>query len=171
MLRQIDSVGKGQDSFDLLPEAWHKEALIPVPAMEHEESKASYVYSIFSTKKGGFLSAEMLIRSHPYLLWRVPESLYKHSLAAYGPDKRILQALHHAIEQEELWTAPGTKVMDAIWASLEGHGIDTLTVYNTLRLVGAGGHNVVSQSSSRMFMLLGRDEWRLRLDTVSRLLE
>lgn len=170
MLRQIDSVGKTQGSSELLPEAWRKAVLTPVPAMDPEDTRAAYVYNIFSTKKGGFLSAEMLIRQHPYLLWRVPRDLYVQSLASYNPDRRILQALRDAIEQEELWTAHGTEVMDAIWTALDGQDIDSLTVYNTLRLVGAGGHNVVSQSSSRMFMLLGRDEWRFRLDTVAKLL-
>jgi glutamyl-tRNA synthetase len=138
--------------------------------MADNETKARYVYNIFATKTGGFLSAETLIRQHPYLLWRVPESLYQQSLASFQPDDRILQALDIAIEDESLWAGQGTEVMDAIWAALEGQNIDKLTVYDTLRLVGAGGHDVVSQSSSRMFKLLGRDEWRSRLDTLRALM-
>ncbi|GAO17516.1 hypothetical protein UVI_02002870 [Ustilaginoidea virens] len=137
------------------------------------ESKAreSYIRSACASKRGVFLSTEMLLRHHPYLLWRVPETLYRLSLASYHPDPRILQALHDAIENKDLWDSEGVKVMDAIWAALDGQDMDKLAVYHTLRLVGAGAHDVISQSSSRMFALLGRDEWRLRLDMVKRVLD
>lgn len=61
--------------------------------------------------------------------------------------------------------------MDAIWAALNGHDIANVAVHETLRLIGAGGRDVVSQSSSRMLSLLGREEWRARLDVVDRLLD
>ncbi|KAG8424206.1 Glutamate--tRNA ligase mitochondrial [Metarhizium acridum] len=169
MLQKIDSVTKKARASELLPREW-RSTLTPVPSLANEENRAAYVYNIFSTKKGGFLSAEALIREHPYLLWRVPETVYKHSLASYNPDGRILLALSSAVDDKKLWATQGVEVMNAIWTTLEGQGIDNITVHNTLRLVGAGGHDVVSQSSSRMFMLLGRDEWRFRLDTVRRLL-
>ncbi|KID78382.1 glutamyl-tRNA synthetase, partial [Metarhizium brunneum ARSEF 3297] len=169
MLQEIDSVTEKAAASELLPREWRR-ALTPVPALASQENRATYVYNIFATKKGGFLSAEALVRQHPYLLWRVPETVYKQSLASINPDERILLALSSAIDDKKLWASQGAEVMDAIWTALEGQGIDNITVHNTLRLVGAGGHDVVSQSSSRMFMLLGRDEWRFRLNTVQRLL-
>lgn len=165
MLQEIESAAKGEKSSELLPESWRGKLNL-VPALANEETKAMYVHNIIATKRGDFLSAKALIQQHPYLLWRVPETAYKQSLASYNPDGRVLLALGAAIEDEKLWPAQGNEVMDAIWTSLQDHGIDKLVVYDTLRLVGAGCHDVVSQSSSRMFMLLGREEWRFRLGRV-----
>ncbi|OAQ66707.1 glutamyl-tRNA synthetase [Pochonia chlamydosporia 170] len=165
MLQEIESAAKGEKSSELLPESWRGKLNL-VPALANEETKATYVHNIIATKRGDFLSAKALIQQHPYLLWRVPETVYKQSLASYNPDGRVLLALGAAIEDEKLWHAQGNEVMDAIWTSLQDHGIDKLVVYDTLRLVGAGCHDVVSQSSSRMFMLLGREEWRFRLGRV-----
>ncbi|KHO01160.1 glutamyl-tRNA synthetase [Metarhizium album ARSEF 1941] len=165
MLQEIDSVTKKAAASEMLPHGWDSPPT-PVPAMANEKTRASYVYNIFASKKGGFLSAETLIRQHPYLLWRVPESVYKRSLASYEPDGRILLALSSAVNNEELWTAQGAEVMNAVLTVLEGQGTDNITLHDTIRLVAAGGHDVVSQSSSRLFMLLGRDEWQFRLDTL-----
>ncbi|KAK2612200.1 Glutamate--tRNA ligase mitochondrial [Conoideocrella luteorostrata] len=171
ILQEINAITRGQGTFvDRLPEIWRREALIPVPAILNENSKARYMYNIVAGKRGGFLPTETLIKKHHYLFWRVPKSTYRLSLASYRPDQRILQALGDAVEQPELWTSEGVEVMQAIWAALDGQDIDSLAVHNTLRLVGAGGHSVVSQSSSRMFMLLGRDEWRWRTDMINKLL-
>jgi glutamyl-tRNA synthetase len=170
MLLKIESISKGDGFSELLPDAWHG-TLTPVPGLASETAKRRYVYNIFATKKGGFLSTDTIISQHPYLLWRVPENLYQRSLASFTPNEQVLLALDGALENRELWAGQGTEVMDAIWSTLEGQNIDNLVVYNTLRLVGAGHHDVASQSSSRMFMLLGRDEWRYRLDFVKKLMK
>ncbi|TWU72345.1 Glutamate--tRNA ligase mitochondrial [Metarhizium rileyi] len=170
ILQQVESVTKKDAASEALPEAWQS-TLTLVPALANEQTKAAHVHNLFATKKGGFLSAETLMRQHPYLLWRVPEDLYRRSLASYHPDRRVLVALNSALENDNLWPTDGTEVMDTIRTMLEPDGVDNIAVHNTLRLVGAGGHDVVSQSSSRMLMLLGRDEWRFRLDTVAKLLD
>ncbi|GAB0131823.1 hypothetical protein EsDP_00000281 [Epichloe bromicola] len=169
-LQEIDLVTRGESpNVRLLPELWRGD-LVPIPAMSDRRTAARHIYSVVASKRAGFLSIDSLLRQHPYLLWRVPESLYTHSLASYKPDQRIIKALDEALENPVLWNSQGVEVMDAIWASLHGQDIDDSTVYTTLRLIGAGGHDVVSQSSSRIFMILGRDEWRIRTDTVKKLL-
>lgn len=166
MLRELEAITSGSSvDSDTLPKAW-KTDLELVPALQASETQAEYVYNIFAGRQGGFQSPSSLIRQHPYLFWRVPVSLYRSSLAASAPDERILDALDQAIEREDCWDSQGADVMSYIRDRLQNEDIDQVAVHNALRLVGAGGQDVVSQSSSRMFMLLGRDEWRCRLGVV-----
>ncbi|POR33011.1 Putative glutamate--tRNA ligase, mitochondrial [Tolypocladium paradoxum] len=170
MLRQLEAITSGSSiESDKRPKAWQTDLEL-VPALQANETEAKYVYNIFASRQGGFQSPSALIQQHPYLFWRVPVSLYHSSLAASAPDERILDALDQAIERQDYWDNQGVKVMDFIRDKLHNEDIDQVVVHNVLRLVGAGGQDVASQSSSRMFMLLGRDEWRHRLDVVKALL-
>ncbi|KAG6034071.1 hypothetical protein E4U41_006700 [Claviceps citrina] len=171
MLQEIDLITTGQSSHaELLPEYW-RDGPTPIPALSDQGTRARHVHDMVAGKHGGSpLPTDSLLRHHPYLVWQVPERLYRHSLASYKPDRRVLQALDDALEKPALWANQGAHVMDAIWAALQGQDVDKLAVYDTLRLVGAGAHDVASPSSSRMFMILGRHEWRRRTDTVKRLL-
>ena len=86
------------------------------------------------------------------------------------PDERILDALEQVLAQDDFWT--GVKApMEGMLEMLKSQDIGTVTIHNALRHVGAGGQDVVSQSSGRMFTLLGRQEWSHRLKTVRRLLK
>lgn len=174
VLQEIAVLIRGKSKkMDLLPEFWRHD-LIPVSAMSDFGMRAQhYIFDIVATERGGYLTMESLLQKHPYLVWQVPESLYRHSLSSYKPDQRVMHALEEALEKPHLWgdnKQDAQPVMDAIWAALDGQDVDKLAVYNTLRLIGAGSHDVVSQNSTRMFTILGRDEWRRRTDTVKRLL-
>ena len=170
MLRQLEAITSGGSvDSETLPKGWQTNLEL-VRALQASETRAKHVFNIFASRQGGFQSPSSLIEQHPYLFWRVPVSLYQSSLAAAAPDERILDALDRAIEQKDCWDGQGVKVMEFIRLSLLDEDIDQVKVHNALRLVGAGGQDVISQSSSRMFMLLGRDEWRYRLDVVTALL-
>ncbi|ODA77107.1 hypothetical protein RJ55_07625 [Drechmeria coniospora] len=167
MLHELQSITSGNDiGPGKLPKAWQT-SLELVPALRSDETRASYVHSILTNSQGGFQSTGSLIRQHPYLFWRVPVSLYESSLAVFRPDPRVLDALDQALDQVDCWDSLGAvKVMEFIQETVHGENIDPVLVHKVLRLVGAGGQDVVSQSSSRMFLLLGRGEWRHRLDVV-----
>ena len=171
MLREIDAVTRGDaTASERLPAAW-RGPLESVAALTGDESsRAKYVREIFAGKRNGFLSPDAVIRQHPYLLWRVPEDVYRQSLMASVPEKLVIQAIRNAVGNESLWDGQGGRVMDAIWAELRDHDIDNVMVHNIMRLVGAGGQDVVSQSSPRMVALLGRDEWDKRLSMVEKLM-
>lgn len=123
---------------------------------------------MLASRDGGYQSPAELAEQHPYLFWRAPEQVYRASLAATPPDARILDSLEVVLAQDDLWQGAKTP-MEGLRAILDPQGVDTLTIHNVLRHVGAGGQDVVSQSSGRMFTLLGRDEWKQRLQTVRRL--
>ena len=170
MLQELETITSGDSlDSDLLPKAWQTKLEL-VPALQESETRAQYVYNICASRQGGFQSPSSLIQQHPYLFWRVPVGLYQSSLAAAAPPERILNALERAIEREDCWDGQGIKVMENILTSLQTEDFDQVAMHNALRLVGAGGQDAVSQSSSRMFMLLGRDEWRHRLNVVKGLL-
>ncbi|PNY26718.1 glutamate-tRNA ligase, mitochondrial [Tolypocladium capitatum] len=171
MLRELEAITSGSSvDSDKLPKAWQTDLEL-VPALQANQKQAKkYIHNIFASRQGGFQSPSSLIQQHPYLFWRVPGGLYQSSLAASAPDERILDALNLAIEREDCWDTQGVKVMECIRDRLQNEDIDHVMMHNVLRLVGAGGQDVVSQSTSRMLMLLGRDEWRHRLDVVKTLL-
>lgn len=172
MLRQLEAIttGSGKDASEL-PQGWEGPLQL-VPALTSDEStKTAYLQNVLASRQGGYQSPSSLIQQHPYLFWRVPLQRYEASIStAPSPDQRILDALDRAIDDETVWHGDGVQVMKCILDTLQGEGIDQVVVHNALRLVGAGGQDVVSQSSSRMFMLLGRDEWRHRLDALRSLM-
>ncbi|OAQ79048.1 glutamyl-tRNA synthetase [Purpureocillium lilacinum] len=172
MLRQLEAIttGSGKDASEL-PQGWEGPLQL-VPALTSDEStKTAYLQKVLASRQGGYQSPSSLIQQHPYLFWRVPLQRYEASIStAPSPDQRILDALDRAIDDETVWHGDGVQVMKCILDTLQGEGIDQVVVHNALRLVGAGGQDVVSQSSSRMFMLLGRDEWRHRLDALRSLM-
>lgn len=175
VLQELRLVTNGQsDKMQLLPESWRDE-LILVPALSDLESSSAqeYIFGIAGTARGGYMTVDSLLQRHPYLAWQVPENMYTQSLTSYTPDQRVIQALEGALEKRELWEYDGQgklHITDAIRTTLENESIDKLQVYNTLRLIGAGRHDVASQDSEKMFMSLGRDEWQRRTDTVKKLL-
>ncbi|KAK5994578.1 Glutamate--tRNA ligase [Cladobotryum mycophilum] len=148
MLREVETVTNDSLVYpELAAKSW-RFPLELVPALTDHANEALYIYK------------------HPYLFWRVPVDMYRASLESFKPDERILDALDEAISQESDWDGDGSKVMDALRSKLEPQGVDQLTLHNVLRLIGAGAQDVSSQSSSRMFMLLGREEWKHRLSVV-----
>lgn len=140
-----------------------------------DASKASsYIHSVLYNRDGGFQDAKTLISQHPYLFWRVPDSVYLASLAAVRDtlDTRVLDALEKVVADDIYWTSDAQKnPVAAVRDIVEPQGVETLTVHNVLRLVGAGGVDVVSQSSGRMTSLLGQDEWKRRLSAVQAILK
>ncbi|RFU77448.1 glutamyl-trna synthetase [Trichoderma arundinaceum] len=170
ILREIDAITNGSlESAELTARAWRLPLEI-VPALTDSAKKAPYVHKALVSKQGGFQTPSDLISQHPYLFWRVPSDVYKTSLTKARPEQKVIDALEDAISHESYWDGDGTKVMQAIQLRVEPQGVDQLTIHNVLRVIAAGGQDVVSQSSSRMFMLLGRDEWAHRLDVVKGLL-
>lgn len=167
MLREIESITAGDDpNAEVLATKSWLGPLELVPALTLDNAgKGSYLFNILASKRG-FQSLTDLILQHPYLFWRVPINHYQASLSVSEPDRRIFIALDEVIEENANWDGDGTQVMKALLAKTEPQGIDQLTVHNVLRLIGAGGEDVVSQSSSRMFMLLGKNEWKYRLNVV-----
>ncbi|KAG5937205.1 hypothetical protein E4U59_004512 [Claviceps monticola] len=175
VLQELRLVTNGQsEKMQLLPESWRDE-LILVPALSDLESSSAeeYIFSIAGTARGGYMTVDSLLQRHPYLAWQVPENMYTQSLASYTPDQRVIQALEGVLEKREMWEYDDQgklHITNAIRTALENESIDKLQVYNTLRLIGAGRHDVASQSSENMFMSLGRDEWQRRTDIVKKLL-
>lgn len=170
VLKEIEKITNGDiENAGLTAREWRL-PLELVPTLSDVEKKAPYVYNALVSKQGGFQSPSHLVSQHPYLFWRVPLNVYKASLTKARPEQKALDALKDAISQEDLWNGDCTQVMHAIQSKVEPQGVDQLTVHNVLRVVAAGGQDVVSQSSSRMFMLLGRTEWAYRLEVVIRLL-
>ncbi|PTB65221.1 hypothetical protein BBK36DRAFT_1122061 [Trichoderma citrinoviride] len=170
VLREIEAIANGSvESAELTSKGWRL-PLELVPTLTDPTQKAPYVYKAIVAKQGGFQAPSDLISQHPYLFWRVPLAVYKASLSKEKPDQKVLDALEDAISQESLWDGDCRHVMQAVQEKVEPQGVDQLTTHNVLRLVAAGGQDVVSQSSSRMFALLGRDEWAHRLDVVKGLL-
>lgn len=170
VLKEIEKVTNGDiENAELTAREWRL-PLELVPTLSDAEKKAQYVYNTLVSKQGGFQSPSQLVSQHPYLFWRVPLNVYKMSLTKARPEQRVIDALKDVISQDGLWNGDCTEVMQAIQSKIEPQGVDQLTVHNVLRVVAAGGQDVVSQSSSRMFMLLGRKEWSHRLDVVTRLL-
>lgn len=170
VLKEIENITKGDiENTTLTAREWRL-PLEAVPTLSDAEKKAPYVYNALVSKQGGFQSPSHLVSQHPYLFWRVPLDVYKASLTKARPEQKVLDALKDAISQEGLWNGDCTQAMQAIQSKVEPQGVDQLAVHNVLRVVAAGGKDVVSQSSSRMFMLLGRKEWSHRLDVVVRLL-
>ncbi|KAG6226960.1 hypothetical protein E4U24_005520 [Claviceps purpurea] len=175
VLQELRLVTNGQsEKMQLLPESWRDE-LILVPALSDLESSSAeeYIFGIAGTARGGYMTVDSLLQRHPYLAWQVPENMYTQSLASYTPDQRVIQALEGVLEKHELWEYDDQgklHITNAVRTALENESIDKLQVYNTLRLIGAGRHDVASQSSENMFMSLGRDEWQRRTDIVKKLL-
>ncbi|KAJ6781137.1 hypothetical protein PWT90_04856 [Aphanocladium album] len=143
--------------------------LVPQLVGADEERRFAYVHAVLASRDGGFHTARDVVEQHPYLFWRPPRDVYRASVAATPPDARVLGALEQVLAREDAWR-DGQAVMNTLREILEPQGVETLTVHNVLRLVGAGGQDVVSQSSGRMFATLGRDEWQHRLQTVQQLL-
>lgn len=170
ILSEIEAITHGSiESAELTSKAWQL-PLELVPTLSDAAKKAPYVYNAIVSKQGGFQTPSDLISQHPYLFWRVPLAVYRASLAKATPEQDVLNALEDAISQESCWDGDGSQVMQAIQSKLGPQGVDQLTIHNVLRVVAAGGQDVVSQSSSRMLALLGRDEWAHRLDVVKGLL-
>ncbi|KAL6859262.1 hypothetical protein J3F83DRAFT_717577 [Trichoderma novae-zelandiae] len=170
ILSEIEAITNGSvESAELASKGWRL-PLELVPTLTDATHKAPYVHKAIVSKQGGFQVPSDLISQHPYLFWRVPLAVYQASLAKARPEQKVLKALEDAISQESLWDGDCSQVMQAIQSMVEPQGIDQLTIHNVLRLVAAGGQDVVSQSSSRMFALLGREEWAHRLDVVKGLL-
>lgn len=140
-----------------------------------DASKAtSYIHNVLYNRDGGFQDAKTLISQHPYLFWRVPDSVYRASVVAVQdtPDTRVLDALDKVVADDIYWSPDAEKnPVAAIREIVEPQGVETLTVHNVLRLVGAGGVDVVSQSSGRMISLLGRAEWQQRSGSVQKILK
>ncbi|KAH6603574.1 glutamyl-trna synthetase [Trichoderma cornu-damae] len=169
-LSEIEAVTNGStQSAELTARAWRL-PLELVPALTDAATKAPYVHRALVAKRGGFQTPSDLLSQHPYLFWRVPLDVYKASLAKAIPEQTVLDALEDAISHRDYWDGDGGEVMQAIQSKVEPRGIDQRTVHNVLRTVAAGGQDVVSQSSSRMLTLLGRNEWAYRLDVVKGLL-
>ncbi|KAM6477704.1 hypothetical protein HDV62DRAFT_203417 [Trichoderma sp. SZMC 28011] len=170
ILSEIEAITNGNiESAELTARAWHL-PLELVPTLTDPSKKGQYVYKALVSKQGGFQSPSDLISQHPYLFWRVPLDVYKTSLSKAKPEPKVLDALEEAISQESFWNGDCSQVMQAIQSKVEPQGVDQLTIHNVLRVIAAGGQDVVSQSSSRMFALLGRDEWAHRLNVVKELL-
>lgn len=166
ILSEIEAITNGSiENAELTARNWQR-PLELVPALTDAVEKAPYVYKALVAKQGGFQTPSDLVSQHPYLFWRVPLDVYKASFAKARPEEKVLDALEEAISQKDYWDGDGSKVMQAIQSQVEPQGVDQLTIHNVLRVVAAGGQDVVSQSSSRMFMLLGRDEWAHRLGVV-----
>lgn len=169
-LRQVESMTAGStpSAADTLPHVW-RDRLELVPALASSDGlvRAAYVRRILAARHGAYQSPATLIQQHPYLFWRVPASLYKQTLSALTPpDQRILAALQDAIDSEASWHGPCAEAMNLIRDRLQGHDISQVVLHKALRLIGAGGPDVVSPSSAIMFMLLGRQEWQHRLHLV-----
>ncbi|KJZ76231.1 hypothetical protein HIM_04313 [Hirsutella minnesotensis 3608] len=165
LLREIDTLtNRGDPPNTQLPERWQT-PLDLVPALRSDDTRKDYITRIFAVTQGNFQSLEGLVKQHPYLFWRVPTALYTLSVAAAAtaPDAAILDALEQTIEQPYVWDGQGSRAMEYLRDALQGSAIDPVAFHNTLRLVATGAQDLASQTSARMFAILGRDEWRHRL--------
>ncbi|KAM3516906.1 hypothetical protein NHJ13051_009470 [Beauveria bassiana] len=135
---------------------------------DNDDTRVAYIHAVLASRDGGFHDASDMVEQHPYLFWRPPQAVYRVSAAATPPDARVLAALERVLAQEDVWRGndDGQRVVEALRGILHPQGVEALTMHNVLRLVGAGGQDVVSQSSGRMLATLGRDEWQHRLQCV-----
>lgn len=155
--------------------AWLGHApLVLIPQLSGDQASAvAYIHNVLYNRDGGFQDAQTLISQHPYLFWRVPEAVYRSSLETHRAmlDSKVMDALTEVVSGQEYWGEGASEnPVSALRKRLEPEGIDGTTIHNILRLVSAGGVDIVSQSSGRMTMLLGRDEWLHRLNTVQKIL-
>ncbi|KGQ04710.1 putative glutamate--tRNA ligase [Beauveria bassiana D1-5] len=134
----------------------------------NDDTRVAYIHAVLASRDGGFHDASDVVEQHPYLFWRPPQAVYRASAAATRPETRVLAALERVLAQEDVWRGndDGQRVVEALRGILDPQGVEALTMHNVLRLVGAGGQDVVSQSSGRMLATLGRDEWQHRLQCV-----
>lgn len=109
-----------------------------------------------------------LLETHPYLFFEVPVETYTASIQkdTEGLDMRVIDALEEVVAADEYWKAEKLTPMHGLKERLESQGVSMVTVHNMVRLVGAGGQDVVSQSSGKMFDILGRESWKTRLTSV-----
>lgn len=172
LLQRLDAVtAKGGVEAQSLPQAWQS-SLDLVPALRRDETRAKYARNVFTNTQGGRSSSpSTLIATYPFLFWRVPTDLYKSSLAASAPDTEVLDALGRAIERAECWDDRGGNVVSFLSDALRSHDAVPVVMHNVLRLVATGAWDAVTPTSSKMFALLGRDEWRYRLDALKALLD
>ncbi|KAM4062297.1 tRNA synthetases class I (E and q), catalytic domain-containing protein [Hirsutella rhossiliensis] len=171
LFQRLDTI-TGGDSVEtqILPKAWQT-SLELVPALRSDEARDKYARDVFTNTQGGrFNSPSTLIEGYPFLFWRVPTDLYKSSIAAAVPNPEILVALDGAIERTECWEDQGGHVVAFLNDALRDYNITPVVMHNVLRLVATGAWDSVTPTSSKMFALLGRDEWRCRLDALKALL-
>ncbi|KFA77037.1 hypothetical protein S40288_04741 [Stachybotrys chartarum IBT 40288] len=170
LLRDIERITTHQDSAaEWVSEAW-RAPLEPVPALVDEGRKEQYIFKMLYRGVRGLDARDALIREHPYLFWRVPTELYKSSLADAAPDHRHVVAISEATADPALWEGDGTQVMEFVLEKVEAAGANRQLAHDTIRLIGAGSPNQVSQNSPRLFHILGRDEWVYRLGIVQGLI-
>ncbi|KAF4512097.1 hypothetical protein G6O67_001279 [Ophiocordyceps sinensis] len=138
-----------------------------VPALKSDGSRDFYARSIFTHTRGGrFKCPNTLIEGYPFLFWRVPTCLYKSSIAASNPSSEVLDALDGAIERAECWDDQGANVVAFLNDALRDRNVPPVVMHNVLRLVATGAWDAVTPNSSKMFALLGRDEWRCRIHVL-----
>lgn len=109
-----------------------------------------------------------LVETHPYLFFELPVETYHASIKkdAESLDIRVVDALEEVVAADEYWKDEKLSPMHGLKERLDSQGVSMVTVHNMVRLVGAGGQDVVSQSSGKMFDILGREAWKTRLANV-----
>lgn len=131
--------------------------------------------------------SSLLLKS-PYLFWRVPEDLYRRSLALHYDDKtlfdqRVLDTLETLCDDGTLWPSHvsqpslvhgvlvdyATKVAPPPDSALDV--VNKQTIYTTHRLVMTGQPSVSSPSVDFLSRLLGLEETKYRVQVVQRLAE
>ena len=170
MLRTLDAITGGTRPENSSPPHDWRHRLEAVPALTSESTRAPHLLRFFEVTKGDSRNPDDLIQTHPYLFWRTPTAIYRKGLAltplAEG-DLAVLQALDKCIERDDLWVPghPPAGVVAAIRDAIP-QSVGLKTIHDVLRLVARGRRDAPSVNSAQMLEILGREEWRHRLDTI-----
>lgn len=126
----------------------------------------TYIHKLL-TVCTGVQDPATLVSAHAYLLFRPDQNTYNEAVAAKDVDGNVLDALQQVVSTDSYWIDNADQSpMDALKALLEPQDVSMVTTHNVIRLVGAGGMDVVSQNSGKMFTVLGQQEWQARLAMV-----
>lgn len=177
VLRQADEIARGaRPESGSPPPAWSG-ALELVPSMKDESSRQKYVMNVITDRPNSFTTPGALLKQHYYMFFRVPDAVYRASLAACPlseAEEAALKALSGVVAEERLWESDGDAsplVQEDLNRRLRGQEGFPVGLHRVCRLVATGERDADTMQSAGMFSLLGRLEWRHRIAVLEKMLQ
>lgn len=165
-------------------QAWLQSSKDPVLALSNSTADAEsalaklkdiYWWLVSASSATSLQAMEDLLLRHPYLFWRVPEDLYRRSLALAEPhvlhdEFAILSTFERLCEEPAHWSTTvsdlsnvGQPLIDAVAPKTAE---EKQAIYATHRLITTGRMDLPSPSVNFLANLLGREESLHRVRTV-----